>query len=158
MISYVWCMIFYMMSSLSQPCSNAVQAGSNATQFESNAGPARPLRLSVCPGIKLGLQWFITPSESIRHLPQSTCISPPFSPILIDLFTMLLLARIMPFWLRRECIPLHKLTLDVPWVLCVVHLRQDPDNDLGVRSSKACCASALLRLSQQACCLRTPQE
>ena len=43
--------------------SNAARASSNATQFESNAGPARPLRLSVSPDIKIGLQWFITPSS-----------------------------------------------------------------------------------------------
>ena len=47
-------------------------ASSNATGFESNAGrPARPLRLSVCPGIKIGLQsmqWFITLYQASRRM------------------------------------------------------------------------------------------
>ena len=58
-------------------------AGSNATRFESNARPARPLHLSVCPGIEIGLQWFITPYQGSRrvHLlpPPSSSTSSPRS-------------------------------------------------------------------------------
>ena len=51
-------------SALFQCCPGQFECGpcprsSNAARFESNAGPARPLRLSVCPGIKIGMQWFI---------------------------------------------------------------------------------------------------
>ena len=87
------------------------RACSNATRFESNAGPPRPLRL------RIPLALF---------------------PILIDLFATLLLARIRPVRLPREFIPLHKLTLDVPGVLRIVHLLRDPDNGHG----RSACASA----------------
>ena len=72
--------------------SNAARASSNATQFESNAGPPCRLRLSVCPGIKNLLLWFITPYQASRWMhsyyyalaflppsPPSSWISPPRS-------------------------------------------------------------------------------
>ena len=88
MISYVWCMIIHMISSLIQPDSNAApprRACSNATRFESNAGPARPLCLSVsgCPGIKIRLQMFITLYQVSRrvHSHSPLPLSPPSSSI-----------------------------------------------------------------------------
>ena len=73
-------MIIYMTSSLIigvSPVQMLPRAGSNATRFESKAGPARPLRLSVCPGIKIGLQWFITLYQASRKMHSHP---PPITP------------------------------------------------------------------------------
>ena len=58
------------------------RACSNATRIESNAGPARPLRLSVCLRIKIGLQWFIALYQAscrMRSPPSSLTSSPRLS-------------------------------------------------------------------------------
>ena len=71
----------------------------------SNAGPARPLRLSVGPGTKIRLPWFITPYQTSHRMHSHPN---PLSLMLIDLFAMLLLARSMLAWLRRKFIPVFQ--------------------------------------------------
>ena len=72
------------------------RAGSNATLFESNAGPlwlVPYVCLTVLLGIKIGLQWFITPYQVSRTLgshPRSHPHPPSFP---IDLFAKIVLAR-----------------------------------------------------------------
>ena len=96
----------------------------------------------------------------IRHLDECTRMMspispPPLLPILIDLVVTLLRPRSMPVWLRREITPVHKLTLDVPGVLRVARLLQDPDNDLVVgfktptMTSSSCCEVIVGRAPQQ---------
>ena len=151
MISHVCCMIFYMISSLIQPCQavqmnimQAVEPARSSIGFESNAGPS-PLRLCVCPGIKIGLQWIITLYQascrmhnyapaSLPHPHQPLCHAPPGES-----------------WLG-SCLSDFCTSLYHSTSLCLMYPEysesstfQDPDDDLCVCSSKACSASAGLR-------------
>ena len=85
-------MIFYMILSAFPllPDSNAAAACPNATLFESNRAPARPLRLSVCPtsvclssvSLKSGCSGLLA---HIRYNNQFACIPLPRFPTFIGL-------------------------------------------------------------------------
>ena len=56
-----------------------LRSGSDAPRFESNAAVARPVRLSVCFGLEIGLQWFTNPCKPSRP-PVPRQLPPPFPP------------------------------------------------------------------------------
>ena len=89
-------------------------ASSNATWFESNALLVSYVCLSVLLGIKIGLQWFVSPYQAFcqKHLHPPSPLPHP-----LGHFATLLLARSMLVRLWLGLTLLHKLTLKVHWLV-----------------------------------------